>query len=153
MVRSWLWLPPRVMSGSTVLLQLESLLMSVAQVTSKGQGGVHGLGCHQRPSLCCCGERHADLSPLRPWGHLGPGCCQGPCLGPRFYGSQGLCDVPGLGYYQRPCRCLWSGPLPEAPSWSCPSPRQYNRPDPGTRYTGKLPTGELTLPLTDCGIG
>jgi hypothetical protein len=43
---------------------------------------------------CCCGEGHADLSCLhgylRPWGHLGPGYCQGPCLSSWSYGSQGL---------------------------------------------------------------
>lgn len=38
MVRSWLWLPPRGMSGSMALLQLESVLMSVAQVAIKVQG-------------------------------------------------------------------------------------------------------------------
>lgn len=37
------------MSGSMILLQLESLLMSVAQVTTKGQADVCGLGYHQRP--------------------------------------------------------------------------------------------------------
>ena len=46
-----LGLPPRAMSGSMVQLQLGSLLMSVALVTTKGQADIHGLGCH-RDTFC-----------------------------------------------------------------------------------------------------
>ena len=46
-----LGLSPRAMSGSMVQLQLGSLLMSVALVTTKGQADIHGLGCH-RDTFC-----------------------------------------------------------------------------------------------------
>lgn len=52
MVRSWLRLPVRAMSGVMVLLNLGSVLMSVAQFTTKSQVDVHGLCQHQRPRGC-----------------------------------------------------------------------------------------------------
>lgn len=51
-MRSWPGLLPKAMSGSVVLLQLGSMLMSVACVTTKGQMDVCGLGCHWRPCGC-----------------------------------------------------------------------------------------------------
>lgn len=56
-VKSWLRLPLRAMPGVTVLLNLESVLMSVAQVTTKSQVDIHGLGLHQGP----CGYLRALL--------------------------------------------------------------------------------------------
>jgi hypothetical protein len=52
LVMSGTWLPPRSMSGSVVLLQLESVSIPVAQVTTKGHLDVDGPGCHLRPCGC-----------------------------------------------------------------------------------------------------
>lgn len=44
---------PRVMPGSIVLVQPESVLMSMAHVTSKGYADVHGLGLCLNPCRYC----------------------------------------------------------------------------------------------------
>lgn len=44
----WPGLLPRVMSGSKALFQLESVLMSVVHVATKGHSDVSGLGCSLR---------------------------------------------------------------------------------------------------------
>lgn len=41
----WPGMHPRTKPGPIVLVLLESVLMSVARVTIKGQADVHGLGC------------------------------------------------------------------------------------------------------------
>jgi hypothetical protein len=94
MLMSWPRLSPRAMSGSLPLLQQKSVLMSEAQVTTKGQANVHGLDCHQRP----CGYLRAILLP-------------GWVYGPMAVGV--YVDNPDPHYHQRPRRCPWSGLLPE----------------------------------------
>lgn len=49
MLQSWSGLPLRAMSRSMVLLKLGSVLLSVAQVITKGQVDARGLVCHKRP--------------------------------------------------------------------------------------------------------
>lgn len=64
LVKSMLVLTPRATSGSVVLLQLGSVLMSVVHENHQRPCDVHCLGCHLRPCWC--------------WY---PGCLRGPCLG------------------------------------------------------------------------
>lgn len=94
MVRSWPVLPPMAISGSMVLLQLGSMLISVNRVIIKGQVDLSGLYCH-----------------LRPWGHLDPGSCCGPCLGPWSYGIWSLycCPSPVLPSKALKMSLVWTG--------------------------------------------
>lgn len=83
-LRSWPGLSPMVMSRSVVLLQLGAVLLSVAQVTTKGQVGICGLGCHRRPcdylrAMLPGGHMMIWVACTITWGH-GPGYCRGPCL-------------------------------------------------------------------------
>lgn len=52
MVKPTLMLPTRAMTGITVLLLPESVLMSMAYATTKGHGDVHGLCFSLNPNKC-----------------------------------------------------------------------------------------------------
>lgn len=47
------------MSWSMLLLQLETVFMSMAQATTKVNEDVHGLGCHLKPRVCMSEVRAA----------------------------------------------------------------------------------------------
>jgi hypothetical protein len=86
------------MLGSVVLLQLDLCQCLLSKWSPKTKGYPWS-GLLRRPCgvwrLCAATGAHADLSNLcchlRLWGHKGPYCSQGPCLGLLSYGTQGLC--------------------------------------------------------------
>jgi hypothetical protein len=49
---SMVMVPVRVMSRSVVLLQLRTVLISIAYVTSAGHADIRGLYCHLKPCWC-----------------------------------------------------------------------------------------------------
>lgn len=126
-------LPPRTMSVSEALLQLGSVLVSIAHVTTEGHVDVHGLCCHLK--LCCLCAIGAPLiwvTCTTTWDHVmsKPMLPQKTMSGSMVLlqpGSQlmsmahanvhGLCyslnpvDLYGLGCIQGPCLSLWA--------WGC----------------------------------
>lgn len=94
MLSCWPGLLPRVMSGPMGLLQLESLLISVAQVTTKDNVDAHGLG-------------HGDIQ-VHPAirDHI---CVHCPittrvCVDAKAHViTKGHTDIPGLGCCLRTC--------------------------------------------------
>ena len=122
MVRFWPGLLPRATSDSLDLLQLGSVLMSVARVTTKGQMDVHGLHCHQRP----CGHLRAVYADLggfcchpRPLGYSSPFCCQK--LGLGLWSvllqlmSQAILQPKAIQMF-----LVWTATWGTVLSWSCP---------------------------------
>ena len=105
-----------------LLLQLESVFMSRAQVAIKIQADVHGLGHHLKACVCMS-EGHAatgghdDCSVLLPEDimtsrhMLLPGVISG--LIHDSITARVCVDVRGPCYHQRPCGCPWSGLRPE----------------------------------------
>lgn len=97
--------------GPVALLQLWSMLMSVAPIITKDLEDTQGLGHHIVPHRCHCRGRHnlgsEGMQMLRPWKSEwpelppGPGCCPDPscCLGP--------CLGPWLYHSQSPHQCQW----------------------------------------------
>lgn len=85
------------MSGSVVLLQQGSVLMSVVQVTIEGQANIQGLDCHQRPG----GYQRAKLL---------PGAMSGSMV---LIVAGVYVDNPDPHYHQTPCRYPCSGLPPE----------------------------------------
>lgn len=100
MVTSRPGLLPRVTSGSVVLLQPWSEVDTLGSYFHQGLWGCLGSG--PPPGVMLVFKSHAaamdtDLDTEGPAQLPGaritmdPGCCQRPCLSPRFYRSQGLC--------------------------------------------------------------
>lgn len=82
LTKKWPDLQLRTVSGSMALLQSAIILMYVAPVTIQGLADARGLAVtwdHIRTLEPCCCWGHTNLSDLgchlRPWEHLGPGCC------------------------------------------------------------------------------
>lgn len=76
MVTVWPRLPPRAISGSVVLLQLGSMLMTVVWAATWDPVDVWG--------LCCCQGTYWSEWPVQPPEAMmtsGPCCHWGPCLG------------------------------------------------------------------------
>lgn len=111
-------LQPKAMSGSTVLPQPGTMLMSVVPVTIKGSSETWGLD--QNPRSCWClkvmqppwpygfeypaQQRKAITMQAAAWGHVwvhSPDAAM-VCV-----------DIHGSWYHARPSKCLRSGPPPE----------------------------------------
>lgn len=141
----WPGLPPRAMSGSIVLQQPVSMLMSVAPIATEGSRETHSLGRH-----------HGHIGVWGSYGHWGHtdmdgmcchlgwrwlldlNTCWGPCLGLWPYCSR----VRGSCYHQRPSGCLGELALyltncSTCESGPCTSPGQNSTAGPGGVGTGE----------------
>lgn len=72
MVQSQPMLPPRAMSGSVILKQQGSVLMSIAHFTIRDHADVSGLSCYLKPCYCLRPEQRWPLAMATVLERVGP---------------------------------------------------------------------------------